>query len=63
MDNPPNTHETHIPIKRERLEIMNMMVSWKLFNNRIEGDFEEESSFEDIVCYVLYLIVGVTEYM
>ena len=24
-----------------------------------EGDFQEESLFEDIVCYVLYLIVGV----
>ena len=43
------------PIHRKRLEIMKMMVSW----NRTEGDFEEESLFEDIVCYVLYLIVGV----
>ena len=24
-----------------------------------ESDFEEESLFEDIVCYILYLIVGV----
>ena len=24
-----------------------------------EGDFEEESLFEDIVCYVIYLILGV----
>ena len=36
-----------------------MAVSWKRFNNRMEGDFEEESLFEDIVCYVSYLIVGV----
>ena len=36
-----------------------MMVSWKRFNNRTEGDFEEERLFEDIACYVLYLIVGV----
>ena len=35
-----------------------MMVSWKRFNNKIEGDFEEEILFEDIVCYVLYLVVG-----
>ena len=28
-----------------------------------EGDFEEESLFEDIVCYILYLIVGVLWYM
>ena len=38
---------------------MKMTVLWKQFNNRIEGDFEDESLFEDIVCYVLYLIVGV----
>ena len=38
------------PIRRKRLEIMKMMISWKT---------EEESLFEDIVCYVLYLIVSV----
>ena len=42
-------------IQRKRLEIMKMTVSW----NRTERDFEEESFFEDIVCYILYLIVGV----
>ena len=47
------------PIQRKRLEIMNMTVSWKRFNNRTEGDFEEECLVEDIVCYILYLIVGV----
>ena len=56
---PTITHETHIPIQRERPEIMKMTVSWKRFNKTIEGDFEEESLFEDIVRYVLYLIVGV----
>ena len=38
---------------------MKMMVSWKRSNNRREEDCEEkESLFEDIVCYILYLIVG-----
>ena len=44
-----NIHEIHIPTQRKRSEMMKMMVSW----NRREEDFE------DIVCYVLYLIVGV----
>ena len=47
------------PIQRKRLEIMKMTVSW----NRTEGDFDEESLFEDIVCYILYLIMGVIWYM
>ena len=47
------------PLQRKSLEIIKTTVSWKLFNNRIEGEFEEESLFEDIVCFVLYLIVGV----
>ena len=42
------------PIRRKRLEIMKTMVSWKQ-----KEIFEEESLFEAIVCYVLYLIVGV----
>ena len=42
------------PIRRERLEIMEMMVSWK------QKFFEEESLYEDIVCYILYVIVGVS---
>ena len=46
-------------ITRKRPEIMEMMVSWKRFTNRTERDFEEESLFEDIICYDLYLIVGV----
>ena len=34
--------------------------SWKRSYNRTEEDCEEEESlFEDIVCYILYLIVGV----
>ena len=49
------TWTTHIPIQRKRLEIMKMMVSWKRFNTRTE----KESLFEDIVCYILSLIVGV----
>ena len=36
-----------ISIKRKRLKIMKMTVSWKRFNNRIEEDFEEENLFED----------------
>ena len=44
---PTITHESHIPIQRKRLKIMKMMVSWKRFKNRIEGDFGEESLFED----------------
>ena len=44
---PTITHESHIPIQRKRLEIMKMMVSWKRFKNRIEGDFDEGSLFED----------------
>ena len=44
------------PIRQKRLEIMKRMVSW----NRTEEDCEEEESlFEDIVCYILSLIVGV----
>ena len=43
------------PIERKRPEIMKMMVS----RNRTEGDFEEETLFGDIVCFILYLIVGV----
>ena len=40
---------------RKQLEIMKMMVSVET-----EEDFEEdESLFEDIMCYILYLIVGV----
>ena len=39
--------------------IMKMMESWKRSNNRREDCEEEESLFEDIVCYILYLIVGV----
>ena len=62
-EQPTIKHETDIPIQRKRLEIMKMMVSWKRFNNRTEGGFEEESLFEDIVCYVLYLIVSVIRYM
>ena len=42
------------PIQQKRLEIMKMMVSLKQ-----KETFEEESFFENIVCYVLYLIVGV----
>ena len=45
------------PIQRKRLKIMKMMVSWK------RKIFWEESLFEDIVCYILYLIVGVLWYM
>ena len=38
------------PIRRKRLEIM-----------ETEAEFEEkESLFEDIVCYILYLIFGVS---
>ena len=48
---------TRIPIQRKLLKIMHMMVSWK------QKIFKEESLFEDIVCYVLYLIVGVLWYM
>ena len=40
-------HETLIPIQRKRFQIMKVTVSWKRFNNRIDGDFEEESLFED----------------
>ena len=40
------------PIGRKRLEILKTMVSWK------QKIFEEESLFEDIVCYNLYLIIG-----
>ena len=36
------------PIQRKRLEIM-----------ETERDFEEESSFKYIVCYILFFIVGV----
>ena len=46
------THDDHQlstkTIQRKRLEIM-----------ETEGDFEEESLFEDIVCYILNLNVGV----
>ena len=40
-------HETHIPIQRKLLQIMKITVSWKRFNNKLEGDFEEQSLFED----------------
>ena len=51
-------------IQRNRLEIMKMMVSWKQSNNRREKDCEEEESFfEDIVSYILYLILGLLWYM
>ena len=56
---PTIKHETHIPIQRKLPEIMKMTVSWKRFNNRIEGDFEKASLFGNIVCCVFYLIVGV----
>ena len=46
-------HLSTKPKRRKRLEIMKMMISWK------QKIFEEKSLFEDIVCYVLYLIVGV----
>ena len=50
MDN-PLSHTmiiNYLPIQRKRLEIMNMTVSWKRFNNRTEEDYEgEESLFED----------------
>ena len=60
MDNPQSIiHETHIPIQRKLSEIMKMTVSWKRFNDRKEGYFEEESLFEEIVCSILYLILGV----
>ena len=49
------SHTMTINYPRKRPEIMKMMVSW----NRTERDFEEESLFEDNVCYILYLIVGV----
>ena len=40
-------HETHSPIQGKRPKIMEMTVSWKRFNNKIERNFEEESFFED----------------
>ena len=42
-------------IRRKQLEIMKMIVSW----NRTEGYFEEESLIEDIMCFFLFLIIGV----
>ena len=48
------TWTIRIPIHWKLLKIMIMMVSWK------QKIFEEESLFEDIVCYVLFMIVGVS---
>ena len=50
-------YEKIIPTQRKGAEIM---VSWKRSNNKTEEDCEEEESlFEDIVWYILFLIVGV----
>ena len=48
MDN-PLSHTMIINYPRKRPEIVKVTVSWKRFNNRIEGDFEEESLFEDLI--------------
>ena len=56
------------PIRQKRLEIMTMTVSEDITHDddqlstkttQDDGIMEKESLFEDIVCYILYLIVGV----
>ena len=56
MDN-PLSHTMIINYPRKRTEIVKVTVSWKRFNNRIEGDFEEESLLEDWItstCVMFY---------